>query len=454
MKKMMLITALAMPLLVSGMLQAAVTEQEAKALGTTLTPTGAEQAGNADGSIPAWSGKWLGAPSQVKYDGKYNPDPYADEKPLFTITAQNVAQYADKLGEGQKALFKQYPETFRINVYPTHRDFRYTDAVNSNVRLNATSARLENNGLSLKGAYGGPAFPIPKNGLEIIYNHLTAAGPYFIQSPQITAYVQANGSIAWSEIALTVFNPSQKGDARAKWDDGFNGYAISAQRAPPRDAGTVTLTWSSNDFVEHPRQGWQYQPGTRRMRKTPDVAFDYPMTTAPRVVDEQNGFNGSPERFEWTLIGKQEIYVPFHTFRLEDRALKYKDLIGTAVGHPNPEHIRHELRRVWVVEGSLRPGVRHIYSKRRFYIEEDSWNKVMGDSYDRQGQLWRVSADGIYYAYDANAYFNNVSIYQDLRARSFSIEKMSNELPTSNQLNRREPQPNEFSPDGIRRGGT
>ncbi|MGH8446121.1 MAG: DUF1329 domain-containing protein [Solimonas sp.] len=445
--------AAAVPFAFSLAAHAAVSADEAKALGTTLTPTGAEAAGNADGSIPAWSGKWLGAPPHVKYDGSYNPDPYAGEKPLYAITAQNAAQYADKLSDGQKALFAKYPQTYRILVYPTHRDFRYTDSINENTRLNATTARLENDGLTLKGAYSGPAFPIPKTGLEVLYNHMTAPGPWFIDSDQVSAYVQSTGSIAWSEVALRVYNPGYKGNDRAHWDDGINAYSVSAQKGPPRDAGKFTLAWSSNDFVGLPRQAWQYDPGSRRLRKSPDVAFDYPMDSGPRVIDEQNGFNGSPERFEWKLIGKREMIVPFHAYALEDRKLKYKDLIGSAIGHPNPEHIRHELRRVWVIEGTLRKGMRHIYSKRRFYIEEDSWNKVMGENYDLRNQLWRVAVDGTDYAYDAKAYYNNVSIYQDLQAGSYSIEKMSNELPHGNYLNRREPRPGEFTPDGVRRGG-
>lgn len=441
--------------LVAGLLpcavQAAVSEQEAAKLGDTLTPTGAVASANADGSIPAWSGKWLGAPPDIEYDGSYNPDPYADEQPLFTITADNMAEYADQLGEGQKALFEAYPKTYRMHIYPTHRDFRNDEQWQQNVHKNALQSALKNDGLTLTGAYGGVAFPIPKTGLEVVYNILTASPAWFIEAPQVSFYKQPTGAVSRSRIQLRAYNPYAKGDDRAGWTDGdIFSYTISEDKAPARNAGRMTLSVNTFDNAHESRLVWQYSPGTRRIRKTPSVGFDFPSDTGPRVVDEQNGFNGSPEMFDWKLIGKREMYVPFNSYELESRDLKYADFI-TTTGHPNPEYIRYELRRVWVVEGTLKPGLRHVYSKRRFYVEEDSWFKVMGDAYDNHGELWRVSLDGIIYAYDATGYFNNVSVFQDLRSGAYSIEKLNNELAHSTLLNRREPRPAEFTPAGVLR---
>ncbi|MGH8446568.1 MAG: DUF1329 domain-containing protein [Solimonas sp.] len=444
--------AAAVPFAFSLAAHAAVSADEAKALGTTLTPIGAEAAGNADGSIPAWSGKWLGVPPQVKYDGKRNPDPYPDEKPLFTITGQNVAQYADKLGDGQKALFAKYPQTYKMNVYPTHRDFRNTDQAYENVKLNATSATLTNDELTLKGAYGGPAFPIPKTGSEVLYNVMTVVSGWMQEAPNMGAYVQPNGGIAWSRTELIAYNRYLRGNERAQWDDGVYSQSISSQKAPPRDAGKFTLTVNSFDFVGLPRQAWQYDPGSRRLRKSPDVGYDYPMDSGPRVVDEQNGFNGSPERYDWKLIGKREVYVAYHTNKLEDATMKYAQLTSTR-GFPNPEYVRYELHRVWVIEGTLKPGTRHVYGKRRMYVDEDSWQMLMADNYDRRGQLWRVAQNCAAYAYDGKFYYLNASFYQDLFSGSYSAENITSEEPTSALFNRREPRPGEFTTDGVRRGG-
>lgn len=432
--------------------QAGVSAEEAAQLGKSLTPTGAEMAGNANGSIPAWSGKWLGAPPQVKYDGKRNADPYPGEAALFTISAQNLAEHKEHLSEGQKALFAKYPSSYRVLVYPTHRDFRYADLLNQNVLLNATSAQLSNDGLSLKGAYGGPAFPIPKTGIEVVYNVLTTPSAWMYEAPNVGAYVQPNGAVGWSRTTLTAYNRYQKGDDRANWDDGIYSQSLTQQKAPPREAGKIAFTVNSLDHARLPRQAWQYDPGSRRLRKSPDVGYDYPMPTGPRVVDEQNGFNGSPERYDWTLIGRREIYVPFHTNRLEDPATRYAEIISTR-GHPKPELIRWELRRVWVVEGTLKPNTRHVYGKRRLYVEEDSWQVVLADNYDSRGQLWRTVTNGAAYAYDGPFYYLNASFYQDLQSGAYSAESITSEEPTSAQFNRREPAANEFTLDAVRRGG-
>lgn len=422
-----------------------------EALGDTLTPNGAQMAGNADGSIPEWSGRWLGAPPHVDYDGSYNPDPYADDEPLFTITADNMDEHADRLGEGQKALFRQYPDSFRMHVYPTRRDFRQPDSVYEDIRRNAEQARLSNNGLTLEGAYGGVAFPIPQNGDHLIYNVLTSSPAWFIEAPQVSRYVRARGSATRSRVELRVHNPYSGYVGRDNWQDGdIYAYSISEQIEPARERGVITFTRNTFDHAGSHREAWQWDPGIRRLRRAPDVQHDYPVTIGPRVVDEQNGFNGSPERFEWRKVGTREVFVPFHNYRLDDRSLRYDDLTATT-GHPDPEYIRYELRRVWVLEGHLRDGMRHVYGMRRFYIEEDSWFNVMADMYDRRGELWRMSYSATIYAYDAKGYFNNVSMYHDFQEGSYSLEKLTNEEPHAHLVNQREPRRGEFSQDGIRR---
>ena len=57
----------------------------------------------------------------------------------------------------------------------------------------------------------------------------------------------------------------------------------------------------------------------------------------------------------------------------------------------NPDHLRYELHRVWVVDATLKKGERHIYKRRTFYIDEDSWQILLVDQYDNRDQLWRVS---------------------------------------------------------------
>lgn len=432
-------------------LQAMAKMSDAELLGTKLTKVGANPNPGPKGIIPAYSGKWLGAPPHVDYNGKFCPNPYADEEPRFIITGQNWQQYADHLTAGQEAMFKKYTDTFEIHVYPTHRHWRRKDLRYKNIRLNAKHARLVNNGLTLKGAYGGVAFPVPETGLQVIYNVLTSSPAWFIESPRMSAYVHPNGNISWTKSFLRVYRPYALGTKREKWDyDDVASYSISVAKLPARIAGRITFTVNTFNFAGNSRTTWMYKPGLRRLRKMPDVGFDYPSDTGPRVVDEQKGFNGSPELYNWKLLGKRRIYVPFNTYRLDSPKLEYSDLI-TKNGHANPKYIRYELRRVWVVKGTLKPNRQHIYEKRVLYVEEDSWFVALTDMYDHSGDLWRTAIYGIYYDYAAPGYYYTVSMYHDLHAGSYSIEGMSNEMPHAALLNRRKPRPGEFTPMGVLR---
>jgi hypothetical protein len=120
MKSQLKLLAAALALAFAASAQAAVTAEEAKALGTTLTPIGAEKGANKDGTIPAYTGGLTTPPAGFKSGDGIRPNPFANEKPRLQIDAKNMAQHADKLTEGTKAMLQKYP-TFRVDVYPTHR---------------------------------------------------------------------------------------------------------------------------------------------------------------------------------------------------------------------------------------------------------------------------------------------------------------------------------------------
>jgi hypothetical protein len=171
-------------------------------------------------------------------------------------------------------------------------------------------------------------------------------------------------------------------------------------KAPARRAGEILLVHEPGaDFTEGKgRKAWQYLTGQRRVRLAPAVSFDTPNpgVAGTSTYDDSFIFNGSPERFNWELIGKQEMIIPYSNYNFVFQA-KVEDVLGDKF--LNPELIRWEKHRVWVVEGTLKEGNRHLYSKRRFYIDEDSWAALAGDNYDGRGNLWRVQ-----FAYGANLY--------------------------------------------------
>jgi len=433
---------------------AKLTADEIKSLGTTLTPMGAEKEGNKDGTIPPYSGKWLGAPPGMNFSGtgKVYPDPYPTEKPLFTITAQNMAQYANRLSEGEKAMFKKYPATFRMPVYPSHRDFRYPDKVLANVKDNAASATLTDDGLNLKGAFGGPAFPIPKSGIELLWNTQTV----YRATNEIATYDQAvvypEGNIAWGRVGYKILAPINNLSLDRKEFSGPSNYFNITTLVPDRDKGTIIVGNETTDFANHPRLSWQYSPGTRRVRQLPSYGFDMPNGAGGfRTVDDDRLFNGSPERYDWKILGKKEIYIPYHAYKLDDPKVKYSEMLTK--GHIDPDLMRYELHRVWMLEGTVKKGVRHQYAKRVMYVDEDSWNSVMADNYDSRGELWRVAMVNLVYAYDLEGYHVRVALYHDLQSGAYLADRLANEQPKPAKINSGELKASDYTPDAARQSG-
>jgi hypothetical protein len=184
--------------------------------------------------------------------------------------------------------------------------------------------------------------------------------------------------------------------------------------APARLAGEVLLVQETIDQAREARRAWVYNPGQRRVRRAPNVAFDNPGTNADnlRTADQFDMYNGSPQRYDWKLIGKKEIYVPYNAYRLQDGKLKYADLLKK--NHINQDLARYELHRVWVVDSTLKPGVSHIYSRRTLYFDEDSWQIVAVDCYDSRGQLYRVQEGHAMNYYNLPSLWSALELVMDL----------------------------------------
>jgi len=402
-------------------------EEAAKLGGPVLTVFGAEKAGNKDGTIPEYTGGLTKAPQNYKPGSGIRPDPYAAEKPLFSINAKNMAQYTDKLTEGTKAMMKKHP-SFRIDIYKTHRTVAYPQWVLDNTAKIALTATTANGGLSLKGAHAGIPFAIPKDGYEVMWNHLTRyegrAQEFFTN----TYMVDSNGrpSLASSDQCWQDF-PYY--DTTIKSSDIY--YQLRCDfKAPARIAGEILMGKDPLNMYEHGRKLWQYLPGLRRVKLAPEVAFDTPNPGGGGVitVDDLYNFQGSMERYNWKLIEKKEMYVPYNSYKINLTSME--DLFGPK--HFNPDMVRWELHRVWIVEATLRPGKRHMYNKRRFYVDEDSWAAVATENYDARGNMYKygllfqspcyeypspLAANQVYYdmitgEYVANPWFGNSGIYK------------------------------------------
>lgn len=419
-------------LLHSGATAAKVTPEEAAALGKSFTPIGAEPGANADGTIPAYTGSMLGLPAGLKYGGPGEPypDPYANDPVLHTVTDGNKAEHSAHLSPGLQALFAAYPETFRLQVYPTHRDGRFSDLFYERLQFNAVNAQLVNGEDGIKGFTGSVAFPIPQSGAEVIWNARTSGPFYTLSGTYSDIAVFNNGTRSERRSTITseypYANPENAvGDLENKLGI-WAAYVMTKVTKPVRDKGTITSIFEPYDYVTNAREAWRYLPGSRRVRRAPTVGYDTPDGPGGFItVDDTLGFNGAMDRFTWTLVGKQELYVPFHSYKFDTPGLSYEELLPRY--HANPDYLRYEKRRVWVVEANLRPDARHIYGKRRFYVDEDSWNIVMTENYDGRGELWKVVLINSIYEYNVPGYVSRAMMFHELRAGGYITIRLVND---------------------------
>lgn len=404
----------------------AVSPEQAKQLGTTLTPVGAEMAGNADGSIPAWTGGLPKDAGMLSKEG-FLSDPFASEQPLFTITAQNAGQYQDKLTPGQQAMFKRYAGSFQIPVYPTHRSANLPDAVYQAAKENATRTTMVEGGNGLANFTTAIPFPIPQNGLEVVWNHITRYRGGSAKRNHVQATPMANGTFVpvYFKQQFTFrdrikdFNPADPGNVLF--------YYKQFVTAPARQAGDVVLVHETLNQVREPRMAWIYNAGQRRVRRAPQLSYDgpYPASEGQRVADNLDMYNGAPDRYDWTLVGKRELYIPYNSFKLDSPELKYSDIVKP--GHINPAATRYELHRVWQVEGTLKKGERHIFAKRVFFIDEDSWQISLADHYDSRGTLWRTAEGHMTPFYNVQVPWLGVESLNDLINGRYIVSGMRNE---------------------------
>ena len=452
MKKIGIIAAALTVALTTVPVQAKVTADEAAKLGTELTPLGGEKAGNADGSIPAWTGGITSAPAGYSA-GDFHPDPYAGEKPEFVITATNYQQYADQLSEGLKKMFETYPDTFKLPVYKTHRSASNPQFVYDATKENATRATLLDDGNGMAGAAVGIPFPIPANGLEAIWNHIARYRGPAVQRNGGQAAVTAGGDynvIGFDEQLLIQYS-QENATPESLLENNVLFMFKQKVTKPARLAGTALLVHETLDQVKEPRKAWTYNTGQRRVRLAPNIAYDTPGTAADglRTTDDFDMFNGSPNRYNWELKGKKEMYVAYNNYTLHGDSVSYEEILKP--NHVNPDLTRWEKHRVWVVEATLKEGFRHIYQKRVFFIDEDSWQVQVADMYDNRGELYRVAvAYGVNY-YEVPTQWSTLDAYHDLNSRRYLAIGLDNEESMYDFSVR--PRDVEFTPQALRREG-
>ena len=407
---------------------AAVTAEEAAQLGgSALTVFGAEKAGNKDGTIPAYTGEVIKAPAS--YDKK-NPGNYVepwDEKPLFSITAQNADKYADRLTDGDREMFKTHPN-FRMDIYPTHRSMTFPKYVLDNTVKNATSCKAVQGELVLEGCYGGYPFPIPKSGAQVMWNHVleyegTAARTDFESwvIPKDGATILQNRSEVIQNYPF--YDPKRtttNGPKDIYWQ------ARIDNLSPARKAGEKIVLIDAVDGLNIGRRAYQYIPGQRRVKLAPDLSYDTPnpFSGGGITMDDSKVFLGAIDRYEWKLIGKKEKYIMYNNYKMTNPVVCPPNVTNTP-SFANPDCVRWELHRVWQVEGKLKAGYRHIYAKRTFYFDEDGYLGATGENYDAAGKLYRISHAVFYPFFDGTGASGSATVQYDLQTGNWATIGMA-----------------------------
>jgi len=433
---------------------AAVTPEEASRLGADLTPMGAEKAGNAAGTIPAWDGGLAAPPPGITIDpAKHLPDPFAADQPLYKITAADAAKYDAQLTDGHKEMLKAYPDSYFLKVYPTHRSCAYPPVVYEAIKRNAVNAQLAHEGNGFTGATVASPFPIPQSAREILWNHEMRFQGFRVKRESAEATPTRGGDYT-IQVSVDQWIYRYADPELAKTEDLQNVifHFLKQGVSPSSQAGSLMVMHNTLDQVAEGRRVWNYRPGERKVKRTMGLGYDSltPTSEGMRTSDNMQVFNGAADRYEWELLGKQEKLIPYNTFALASPDLKYKDILHK--GHLNPEPVRYELHRTWVVEGKLKPGQTHIIAaRRRMYIDEDSWTVLATALYDAGGNIARVQEGHLYNYYDQPLCAIGSDVVYDVSGGRYHVLGLRNEQkPVQFNVEMDEEL---FTPGGMRRLG-
>ncbi|MGX5221273.1 DUF1329 domain-containing protein [Pseudomonas segetis] len=429
--------------------QAKVDEAQAGRLGQDLTPLGGEMAGNAAGTIPRWEGG-LATPPASYSPGMHHPDPYAGEKPLYQVNSQNMNQYQAKLPAGLKVLLEKNPD-YHLRVFPTHRSAAAPQRIYDATRYNALNAQLISGGNGVEGVASGIPFPLPQNGQEAIWNHIMRYRGDQISFVTNQAAVLSNGAYNLLKLERDVYFLYGREGVTPKDLDNTLFYYKYKVVAPSKLAGSALVVQETLDQVLAIRKAWRFNRGERRVRRLPMLAYDtlQPDTNGMATADVVDSYNGAPNRYEWTLLGKQEMLVPYNSYAVHQQGIPYETILKRNT--VNPDLLRYELHRVWIVEADLRKGFSHPYAKRRFYIDEDSWQILAVDLYNKDGELSGLQESHPISYYDVPMFGSTLETIYDFKGERYFVDGLDNNEPMYNfnvGLT-----PRDFTPQALRRSG-
>ncbi|MAA58508.1 MAG: outer membrane lipoprotein-sorting protein, partial [Pseudomonadales bacterium] len=376
------------------------------------------------GTIPTWQA------GQIEYPpikpGMHHPNPFADDQPRLVINAANMSAHQSKLSAAHQLMLQRYPD-FQLKVYPTRRTATYPQRVYDAVYQNALHAELVEGGEGVIQATTSSPFPIPANAHEVMWNHKLRYRGEAVQTHSGSAVVDSKGryTLRKTDTLIKFMYSDPQRDQRSQ--DELAIMLLGSTTAPPKLAGNKLLVHEFINAMKEPRKSWIHLSGQRRTRRAPDIAYDAPVLISDSIalVDNTDMFSGAMDRFDWTLKGKRELFVPYNAYALHSDQRQYDELLTAT--HLNPEVLRYELHRVWVVEATLKKGFRHRYGKRVFYIDEDSWQVALLEQYDGKGNLMSLAEGHPINYYEKPLFWYTVEVIYDLEKGIYYASGLDNQ---------------------------
>jgi hypothetical protein len=434
--------------MISAEISAGAQPDQLHRLSSDLTPVGAERGGNEAGTIPAWN-EGISEPPDGFTAGDLHPDPFAGDTLQFSIDSHNHAEFSNKLTAGQQAMLKRYADSYHMNIYPTRRSASFPQRIYERTAENGASGQLTEDGEGVLYVAEGFPFPFPENGRELIWNHKLKYKSIGSRRWLSMVTPTRGGQFELIRLQVDVLGLYHAEGATLDSIDNRLLYLLQETLSPVRRAGTLLLVHESVNEQKQARGVWTYSPAQRRVIRAPNVAYDNPssITDGLVVADMADMFNGAMDRFDWALLGKREIYVPYNAYKLHRSDAQYRDLV--LAGHLSPDLLRYELHRVWVVEATLRDGQRHINARRTYYLDEDSYQILLADHYDARGRLWRHSEAHPINFYEVPTIWTTLETHHDLQTGRYASYRLDNSggVPRFDL----ELSPSAFTPQALRR---
>ena len=384
----------------------------------------------------------------AEYDPRSDsyPDPFSSDQILLTINVNNYNEYKDTvLTPGQIKMFETYPDTFKINIYPSQRSCAVPPEV---LELTDKNASLIDDGEGVDGIVGSIPFPNPTEALHHVWNHILryrgveiyGASPFYIINPDGTRTFGAGEAVA-----KNFWNPFVRDEKK-----GLQGMLMTKVTHPPRLADASTLVIESLNAFKTPRRAWVYNPGTRRVRRAPDITYDYKPSAAQGLttVDQVDGFNGAKDRYNWSDLGTQLRLMPYNAYKFHETPIE--DTLTPY--HVDQDYLRYELVSVNVVKAQLKDDKRHIIPQRIMYFDTDSHNMLIEETFDDNNSIMAYREFPIINFYDQPMCLSIHSATYDFATRRYQLQSVrSIDIPKV-QWRLNEPHDERmFTPEGLKR---